>query len=77
MSETTTTALPYSYASRFWYGIWWSFVAIVCALSAFISMVHLAVVAAIVAVAGAWFLGNYAIRIWTWQAKHLVFFFIF
>jgi|GEM_PF-4958854 len=76
MSETTATALPYSYGKRFFYGSWWSLVATLFAISAFISMVHLAIVAAIVAVAGAWFLGNYAIRIWTWQAKHLVFLFI-
>jgi hypothetical protein len=67
---------PYSQFQRVAYGSWWTFITAILIIGGFIGLVESPGVAFLAMVLGA-LAGRYAYRLWTWQARRLVFFIIF
>lgn len=74
MNETQALLRPYSQTKRVLYGGYWGFVTLILAITLFnVPNIRSVIVASILAGLS----GRYAYRIWSWQARHLVFFIIF
>ena len=68
---------PYSQGKRAFYGLTWTFWTLVLIIGAFTMFTTNMVGQGLVALALAGATGYYAYRIWTWQARRLVFFIVF
>ncbi|GAB3136061.1 hypothetical protein GCM10027258_09510 [Amycolatopsis stemonae] len=68
---------PYSEASRAGYGLLWTVWTVVLAIGGFVLLGHGSVFAGLVGLVLAALALRYAWRIWTWQAKRLIFFIVF
>jgi hypothetical protein len=66
---------PYSNTSRILYGSWWTFLTALFVLAFFISTAAGAPGGMLVSLVVAGLCGQYAYRLWTWQARRLVFIF--
>lgn len=64
---------PYSGFKRFMYGMWWTFVTTLLVIATLMQAASGAPGQVLVGGALAFLAGRYAYRLWTWQAKHLVF----
>ncbi|MEV4050172.1 hypothetical protein AB0J55_03200 [Amycolatopsis sp. NPDC049688] len=73
----TRPATPYSQGKRAFYGLTWTFWTIVLIIAAFTMFNTDLVGQGFLALALSGATGYYAYRIWTWQARRLVFFIIF
>ncbi len=71
------TARPYSEGKRLFYGLLWSGWTLLLAIAGFSLLPHGSTIfSGLLAFALAIITGRYAYRIWTWQAKRLIFFII-
>ena len=72
---------PYSQFSRFAYGSWWTFITVVIAIASFGALFAGGgggvLWGLFIGPALGFLAGRYAYRLWTWQARRLVFFIIF
>jgi hypothetical protein len=73
----TRPATPYSQGKRAFYGLTWTFWTIVLIVAAFTMFNTDMVGQGLLALALSGATGYYAYRIWTWQARRLVFFIFF
>ena len=70
-------ATPYSESKRFAYGLLWTGWTLLLTIAGFSLLPHgSTVLSGLIAFALAIITGRYAYRIWTWQAKRLIFFII-
>jgi hypothetical protein len=68
---------PYSQGKRAGYGLLWTFWTVVLTIGGFSLLSGTSILAGLVALALAGLAGCYAWRIWTWQARRLIFFIVF
>ncbi|EOD65364.1 hypothetical protein [Amycolatopsis vancoresmycina] len=73
----TRPATPYSQGKRAFYGLTWTFWTIALIAAAFTMFTTDLVGQGLLALAVSGATGYYAYRIWTWQARRLIFFIIF
>ena len=74
MNQTQAVPRPYSQTKRMLYGGYWGLVTLILAITLFnVPNVRSVIVALILAGLS----GRYTYRIWSWQARRLVFFIIF
>ena len=68
---------PYSEARRAGYGLLWTAWTVVLAIGGFVMLGHGSVFGGLLGLALSALALRYAWRIWTWQAKRLIFFIVF
>ncbi|MEV6647207.1 hypothetical protein [Amycolatopsis sp. NPDC051371] len=68
---------PYSEGRRVGYGLLWTAWTVVLMIAGFTMMGQSTVFGGLLALALSALAGRYAWRIWTWQAKRLIFFIVF
>lgn len=72
-----TSRTPYSQGKRAFYGLTWTFWTVALIIGAFTMFKTDMVGQGLLALALSGATGYYAYRIWTWQARRLVFFIVF
>ncbi|WP_329054451.1 hypothetical protein OG738_14845 [Amycolatopsis sp. NBC_01488] len=68
---------PYSEGRRVGYGLLWTAWTVVLAIGGFFQLGHGSVAGGLLCLALSALAGRYAWRIWTWQAKRLIFFIVY
>ena len=72
-----TSVHPYSAGKRAFYGITWTIWTIVLVIAGFALLAQAQVLPGLVGLALSALTARYAYRIWTWQARRLIFLIIF
>ena len=67
---------PYTHGQRIGYGLLWALWTVVLAMAALTAFGKGSVFPGLIALALAYFAGRYDYRIWTWQARRLIFFIV-
>ncbi|MFF1607655.1 hypothetical protein ACFVYA_07730 [Amycolatopsis sp. NPDC058278] len=70
-------AIPYSHGKRAFYGLTWTLWTIALVAGAFAMFNSDMVGQGLIALVLSGVTGSYAYRIWTWQARRLIFFIVF
>jgi hypothetical protein len=70
-------AYPYSHGKRAFYGLTWTIWTILLSIGGLTMLGQELIWAGLLGLALAGLTGRYAYRIWTWQARHLIFFIVF
>jgi hypothetical protein len=76
-TPSDTPLRPYSQGKRAFYGLTWTFWTLALVIGAFTLLGHSMVGQGLLALALGAITLRYAYRIWTWQARRLIFFIIF
>jgi hypothetical protein len=68
---------PYSQGRRAGYGLLWTAWTVLLTIGGFVQLAHSSVLAGLISLVLAALALRYAWRIWTWQARRLIFFIVF